>query len=158
MQIKLLLKEEDIPTLTAFSGNIDADSLKPFIYIAQSNDIKRVLGVDLYAKIYADYSANTLTGLYKDIYDNYILDMLVYYSCTNYMAFGGYKTGNNGIFKRSAEGAQIVDYKEVDVLISRYRQLGANVETNFYEYIKTISIPEYTQTTDTNSTKFTNWY
>lgn len=43
--IKLWLKENDIPALTSFDGNIDSDKLKPFIYIAQTTDMKRVLAL-----------------------------------------------------------------------------------------------------------------
>jgi len=154
----LLLNENDIPELTAFSGNIDADSLKPHIYTAQKNDIKRILGLELYTKVYNEYKADTLADEYKIIYEEYIIDMLVYFSCTNYMAFGGYKTANNGIYKTGAEGATIVDFKEVDVLIGRYRQLAVNVELNFYEYMKTISIPEYLTSTDEDSNKVIQLY
>lgn len=153
----LFLKAEDIPTLTAFSGNIDADSLKPNIYVAQTTDIKRVLGLDLYNKIYADYVAGTLTGEYLTIFNDYIVDMLVYYSCANYMGFGAYKTANAGVFKSSAEGSQIADVKEVNVLISRYRQLGIDVESVFYEYMKTIDIPEYKQE-ERVVKQIVNWY
>lgn len=146
--ITLLLKENDIPELTSFSGNIDADSIKPYIFLSQKNDIKRVLGLELYTKILADYETDTLAGEYKIIYDDYVVDMLVFFSCSAYMAFGGYKTTNNGIHKVSFDSAVVVDYKEVAILISRYQQLATNAETAFYNYIKTISLPEYPQTTD----------
>jgi len=75
--ITLFLKENDIPALTSFSGNIDADSLKPHIFTAQTNDIKRILGTDLYNKMLADYEADALTGLYKTIYEDYLVPMEV---------------------------------------------------------------------------------
>jgi hypothetical protein len=50
--IKLFLKPNDIPALTSFSGNIDIDQLAPCISIAQQTYIKRVLGLNLYNKIY----------------------------------------------------------------------------------------------------------
>ena len=151
--ITLWLNSSDIPSLTAFSGNIDADSLKPHIYTAQTTDLKRVLGLSLYNKINEDYIAGTLDGIYKTIYDDYIVDMLTYFSCTNYMAFGGYKTSNKGVYK---EGN--VDAKEVDVLIGRYKQLGTNVEYNFYDYMKTISINEWVNSTDITDNKVIPWY
>ena len=85
--IKLWLKENDIPILTGFAGNIDSDSLKPFIFIAQTTDLKRVLGLNLYDKIDTLYIAGTLTGEYKTIFDNYIIDMLVYFSCSHCSLF-----------------------------------------------------------------------
>jgi hypothetical protein len=154
----LWLKEADIPTLTAFSGDIDADKLKPHIYTAQKNDIKRILGLDLYTKIDTDYKADTLAGEYLTLYDEYILDMLVYFSCKNYMAFGSYKTSNAGVYKITSENGQLIDSKELGVLINRYREMAANVETEFYKYMKTINIPEWTETTDNDSNKVIPWY
>jgi len=155
----LLLKANDIPTLTAMSGNIDADSLKPHIYTAQSVNLKRILGETLYNKILTDYETDALAGEYLIIYNNYIVDLLTYISCGYYMTFGGYKTANQGIYKTTAEGGQLVDYKEVTYLITQYKELAANIESNFYKYIKTISIPEYTNdTNDYNTNKVIPWY
>jgi len=157
--VKLLLNANDIPTLTAFSGNIDADSLKPHIYTAQTTQIKRVLGVELYDKIMTDYASDTLAGDYLTIYNDYIVDMLTYYSCMNYMAFGGYKTSNNGIFKMNNEGGQVVDVKEVNILIDRYRELAVNIENQFYAFMKTITIPEWIESTeDEDNNQIIGWY
>lgn len=156
IQVKLFLKDTDIPILTAFSGNIDVDSLKPHIYIAQTTEIVRVLGLDLYNKIYADYVSDTLTGVYKDIFDIYVIDMLTYFSCSLYMSFGGYKTTNNGVYKTSVEGASNVDLKELSNLVNKYNQLGVNVEQNFITFMKDKNIPEYKQ--ENVSKNIIPWY
>lgn len=156
---KLWLTQNDISEKTAFSGNIDADSLIPFVQMAQKNDLKRILGLNLYNKIDDDIQNDTpLTGDYLTIFNEYAVDLLVYYSCTNYMGFGGYKTANAGIFKQIGDNVTPVDFKEVDVLIGRYRQLAVNVETAFYDYIKTINIPEWNLTTETSSNAIIPWY
>jgi hypothetical protein len=146
--IKLLLESTDIPSLTAFSGNIDADTIKPYIYLAQKNDIKRILGLDLYTKIYDDYVAGTLAGVYKIIYDDYVVEMLVFFSCAKFMIFGGYKTTNSGIHKVNIDGALVPDPKEINKLSAEYKSLASSSEINFYEYMKTITIPEWIKTTD----------
>lgn len=141
--ITLFLKENDIPSLTAFSGNIDADSLKPHIYTAQTNDIKRILGAPLYDKILADYIAGSLTGTYKTIYEDYIVPIEVYFSCMYYMTFGGSKTTNNGVVKISFDGGVALSETETNKLIGVYRQLGNNNEKFFYDYIETNPVSEY---------------
>lgn len=153
--INLFLTENDIPFLTSVSGNIDVDSLKPFIYIAQTSDVKRVLGIDLYNKIYDDFSNDALTGVYGTIFNDYIKDMLVYFSCGLYVQFGGYKIANQGIFKTTAENGTAVDYKEVKNLADKYKQLAANVEETFIEFVKKNPISEYKFTEKTN---IVNWY
>lgn len=137
--IKLWLKENDIPALTSFAGNIDTDSLKPFIFIAQTTDLKRILGLSLYDKLALDYEANTLTGIYATIFNNYVVDMLVYFSCSHYIAMNSSKISNNGIIKPE----QSTDLKEIDRLSARYNALANNVLVSFERYIGTIDIPEY---------------
>jgi hypothetical protein len=137
--IKLWLNQNDIPALTAFAGNIDADSLKPFIFIAQTGDIKAILGVELYDKINTDYIDETLTGVYKEIYDNYVIYMLVYFACSHYIAMNSSKVSNNGIIKPE----QSTDLKEIDRLSRRYSDLGNNVLLTFKDYMKTVNIPEW---------------
>ena len=48
---KYLITIEDVALLSGFDGNIDNDSINPFIFMAQRNDIKRILGLNLYNKI-----------------------------------------------------------------------------------------------------------
>jgi hypothetical protein len=153
---ELLIRENDISEMTSLSGNIDVDKLIPYIALTQKTDLKRILTKTLFDKIYADFIADTLAGLYLEIYNDYVLDMLVHFSCAKYMAFGGYKTTNNGIHKMSFDGGQIVDYKEVAILISRYEQLASNTELAFYGFMADNPVPEYdiSETTETTTNIF----
>lgn len=151
----LFLKSEDIPTLTAFSGNIDADSLKPHIYTAQTNDIKRILSKPLYDKMLTDYEAGTgtgdLTGVYLDIYNDYLVPMEVYFACMYYMTFGGVKISNNGTVKISFTNGVTLSESEKNNLIATFRQLANNNEQFFYDYMSENEIPEYTNTKEDES-------
>jgi hypothetical protein len=153
--IKLWLKENDIPALTSFAGNIDSDSLKPFIFIAQTTDLKRVLGLLLYEKINNDYISQSLSGVYLTIFDNYVIDMLVYFSCSHYIAMNSSKVSNNGIIKTE----QSTDLKEIDRLSARYNQLANSVMVSFQEYMVDIDIPEYGKNCeDKVKTNIIGWY
>ncbi len=156
---KLLLSSTDIPSLTSFSGGIDADAIKPYIYMAQKNDIKRILGLDLYTKIYDDYVAGTLTGTYETIYEDYVVEMLVFFSCSKYMIFGAYKTTNSGIHKVNIDGAMVPDPKEINKLSAEYKSLASSSEINFYEFMKTVNLPEFIKTTENASRNNSiQWY
>jgi hypothetical protein len=157
--IKLLLASTDIPSLTSFSGGIDADAIKPYIYMAQKNDIKRILGLDLYTKIYDEYVAGTLDGVYKTIYEDYVLEMLVFFSCSKYMVFGAFKTTNSGIHKVNIDGAMVPDPKEINKLRAEYKSLASSSEINFYEFMKTQNLPEWVKTTENlNQNNSIPWY
>ena len=153
--IKLWLKENDIPALTSFAGNIDSDSLKPFIFIAQTGDLKAILGVELYNKINTEYIANTLTGVYATIYNEYVIYMLAYFSCSHYIAMNSSKVSNNGIITPE----QRADMKEIDRLSARYNSLANNVLVTFEDYMKTIDIPEYKKGCENKrTTNVIGWY
>lgn len=162
--ITLFLKENDIPSLTAFDGNIDADKLKPHILTAQTNDVKRILGTELYEKMLTDYEAGPgvgdLAGIYLTIYNNYLVPMEVYFSCMYYMTFGASKTSNNGIYTPSFDGGNPTSDKNINVQIGTYRQLANNTEQFFYDFMEDNEVPEYnrTKTDESNNNPVIPWY
>ena len=75
------------------------------------------------------------------------------------MGFGGYKIDNNGTNKMAIDGRQVVDVKETGTLTSRLESLGASAESNFYDHMKTVSIPEWiVSTEDPTQNKVIPWY
>lgn len=155
--ITLLLREDDISKLTALSGNIDSDAIVPFIATAQKNEIRRILGMDLYNVIVDKFDNDTLSGHYLTIYEEFVVDMLVYYAAGDYIQLGSYKINNGGIFKATAEGGTSVDINEINALATNYKRLGDAVELVFKEYMSTISIPEFKKCDDDSNFGFP-WY
>jgi len=137
--MKIWLTENDIPALTSFAGNIDTDALKPFIVIAQTNDILPILGVDLYNKINTDIENDNLSGVYLEFYDKYIIFMLAYFSCSHYIAINTSQISQNGIIKPE----QRTDLNEITRLSALYNQLGNNVFLQFKNFLLLNPVPEY---------------
>jgi len=152
--MKLLLKSNDIPRITSLSGNIDIDSLKPHIFTAQMTDIKRILGVDLYAKMLED----NLVDEYFTIYDDYLIYVLAYYSTAYFIDFSGVKVVNNGMVKMKIENAENIDLKQTQILAEKYRKLAINFEGQLLAYLKTIDIPEYKEENIVQKKHFNTWY
>jgi hypothetical protein len=152
--MKIWLTENDIPALTSFAGNIDTDALKPFIVIAQTNDILPILGVDLYNKINTDIENETLSGIYLEFYDKYIIFMLAYFSCSHYIAINTSQISQNGIIKPD----QRTDLNEINRLSALYNQFGNNVFVQFKEFIRLNPIPEYKVEKVTRETNVIQFY
>ena len=152
--MKIWLTENDIPALTSFAGNIDTDALKPFIVIAQTNDILPILGVNLYNKINTDIENNTLSGVYLEFYDKYIIFMLAYFSCSHYIAINTSQISQNGIIKPE----QRTDLSEINRLSALYNQLGNNVFLQFKEFIKLNPVVEYKIEQVTRETNVIQFY
>jgi hypothetical protein len=152
--MKIWLTENDIPALTSFAGNIDTDALKPFIVIAQTNDILPILGVDLYNKINTDIENDTLSGLYLQFYDKFIIFMLAYFSCSHYIAINSSQISQNGIIKPE----QRTDLSEINRLSALYNQLGNNVFIQFKDFLQLNPVPEYKTEEVKRETNVIQWY
>lgn len=155
--MKLFLQPNDIAALTGFSGNIDNDSIKPVINTAQTTQVKRVLGTRLYDKIYADL--DTLTGDYETIYNDYVVYMTAFFTASIYLSLSVDKVSNGGVFKLSAENATNSSDTKVNTLSKNYEAIAISYESNFKEFMATISIPEYgTEEIAKETTNFIPWY
>lgn len=155
---KLLIKASDIPDITGTSGNIDVDSIRPSINIAQNTNVKRVLGQELYAKIVADYTAGTLSGVYETIYKEYVVYMLAFHTISVYLSLGVSKVANNGTYKIGVEGSTNLTLNENAILGKNYEAVAISYEGMFFEYMKAINIPEYKQNCKNETTNLIQLY
>ena len=157
MEDLLLVKPTDNLTkrLMNISG-IDIDKIKPSIWVVQITDIKRVLTSELFNKILNDFTSNTLTGDYLTIYNDYVSNMIVFYSVADFITKNSIMISNGGNFKHQPENSVVVDVKETDRLSKYYRELGAQFELEFYEFMKDKNyITEYKRPyVDTETFKF----
>ena len=80
MATALFIKRSDLVKNTALNGNVDTDKFIQFIKIAQEVHVRNYLGTDLYDKISADIIADTLTGDYLSLVNDYAthVDTLCY--------------------------------------------------------------------------------
>ncbi len=155
--IQLFLQPNDIPALTGFSGNIDIDTIKPAINVAQMTYLKRILGSDLYNYISANI--DTLSGDYLTIYNDYVVYMTAFFSASIYLSLSTNKTSNAGTYKLNVDGGTSSSASEVNTLGKNFESIAISYETSFYEYMKTISIPEYGQTeVNKVTTNLLKWY
>jgi len=142
-KITLLLPPDAMTRISTMSGGIDIDKLTPSIFSAQITEIKRVLTPALYNKIVFAYETDTLVGNYKIIWEDYVIDMLAYWSVRDYIKIGSFSIGNSGIFKNTPDNVTLPDYSEIMKLADHYGYLGHSIENLFLDFMKTITIPEY---------------
>ena len=116
----LFCSRNDIIKRTPLGGNIDPDKIVPFIKTAQDKYLLIALGTVLYDYLKAQIAAGTLTGVYRTLVDEYIVDTLVHYSMVEALPFLAYQIGNTGITKNlnSEQGAS-PNKSEVDYLLQK---------------------------------------
>mgnify|MGYP001421930683 CR=1 FL=1 len=139
----LLLRPDDIPRYTNISGNLDLNRITPHIRNSQRTYIKRVLGKSLYEKILNDFENDTLEGDYENIYEDFVLDMLVNYSAYLIVLFNGLRVENAGNVYNDPDNSTSADMEDVEKIANRYLSLASAVELEFNNWIKNNKITEY---------------
>jgi len=155
--IKLLISIDDIARLSGFDGNIDNDSISPFIFMAQNSEIKRILGTELYNKIVNDYENETLTGSYLEIYNEFVATILAYYTCSFYLQLGVAKVSQNGVYLVTPEKTEQIFDDKTQKMADKYEKLAISLEYKLVEYLNTANLPEWTSPDQTKAKTSFNW-
>ena len=155
--IQLLITIDDISRLSSFDGNIDNDSINPFIFMAQNSDIKRILGADLYDKIVTDFENDTLAGDYLIIYNDYIATILAYHTCAYYLRLAVPKVSQNGAYLVTPEKTEQLTKEERDAMAERYEKLAVALELSFVGVLDDLNLPERPAPSDIKPKSNFNW-
>lgn len=137
--MKLLITPEHLKVSTSISGGTDNDLIFQKIYYAQITDITKVLGVKLVDKLIADF--DNLQGIYKDIYEKYVIDMHVFYAAYYFTLFNEVKQSNVGNTILSVANGQPA--QNTVKLAENYKALAVTIEDNFRNFMQDIEIPEW---------------
>jgi len=154
---KLLISIDDVTRLSGFDGNIDNDSINPFIFMAQNSEIKRILGADLYNKIVTDYENEVLTGDYLTIYNNYVSIILAYFTCSFYLQLGVPKVSQNGVYLVTPEKTEQIFDDKTNKMADKYEKLAVGLEISLITYLDSLTIPEWTSPSSIKPKSNFNW-
>jgi hypothetical protein len=154
---KLIITIDDIARLSGFDGNIDNDSINPFIFMAQNSEIKRILGVTLYDKIVSDYDSDTLTGNYLLIYNDYIATILAYFTCSFYLQLGVAKVSQNGVYLVTPEKTEQLTDEQREKKADKYEKLATGLEIKLLEVLDLLNLPERPSPDSTKAKSNFNW-
>ena len=154
---KLIITIDDIARLSGFDGNIDNDSINPFIFMAQNSEIKRILGVNLYDKIVSDYENDTLAGNYLLIYNDYITTILAYFTCSFYLQLGVAKVSQNGVYLVTPEKTEQLTDEQREKKADKYEKLATGLEIKLLEVLDLLNLPERPSPDSTKAKSNFNW-
>ena len=146
----LFCSRNDIVKRTPLGGNVDPDTVIPFVKTAQDKYLLIALGTVLYNYLQAQVAAGTLTGVYKTLVDDYIIDTLVHYSMVEALPFLAYSIGNTGITKNlnSEQGAS-PNKSDIDYLLQKELATAQFYAERLVNYLiaQNNLYPQYTATT-----------
>ena len=139
----LVINPTDISKTTILGGNVDVDKYRYCIYNVQLLVLEPLLGTELYNKVLADAEANTLAGLYLDLYTKFVKPIVKNEALAEYLEVASYLVTNGGIYKHTAENSEIVDKNEAQFLAGKYHSIGQALIQRFEKWICHNTIVEY---------------
>ena len=97
MTTTLIISEEKLREFTDINDNLDSKLLMNAVREAQDIYLQRLTGTSLYERILADIDANTLTGEYKKLVDDFVQPFLIYASYWESLDAIYVRPRNNGL-------------------------------------------------------------
>ena len=139
----LFVTPADIAATTILGGNVDPDKIVPNIAFAQLSVIEPLLGSELYDKILADFTSDTLAGDYKILFDDYVHPITLNESLAEYIEVSNFMVDNGGTFKHSAENRENTTKDDTQFLAGKYHALAQMYVGRFNKWIGLNMLPEY---------------
>lgn len=139
----LFVTPQEMTNSTILSGNTDTDKYLFCILNTQLTTIEPLLGSELYDKVISDIEAETLTGFYLELYNDFIKPITKNEALAQYIEIASYMVDNAGIYKRSGENVEVVDKDEVQYLSGKYKSLAQMYVTRFEKWICKNPLVEY---------------
>lgn len=100
--------------------NVDDKLIYPEIKAAQDLYILPLLGSNLFNKIIADIAANTLSGNYKILMDNYLIDCICNYAMAEISSSINNQIWNKGVSQKTVDNATQPSMAELYDIRARY--------------------------------------
>jgi uncharacterized protein YeeX (DUF496 family) len=162
----LLISPEILKDRTAIHTNIDEKLIFPTVKICQDMFIHPILGTALYNKIITEVEAASITGDYKNLLDDYIIDALCYYTVSKLPLALSYQFWNKGVVRKQGDSTELPTPEEMETIRNEYRNIaewyGERLSKYLIENASSTVLPEYLEGNDTidtinpSSTAFTS--
>ena len=131
-------------------SNVEYDKLVPVINLVQRKYVKRTLGTDLYNALDTHIlafinSATAIPAAYKYLLDEFINEMIVYYTLMESSPTFKYRYTNRGLVSKEGDGTSTISTSDLDFMMGIMK---SNAEMFQFELIKYIQVnatsyPEY---------------
>lgn len=142
---KLLVSADMVKDRTGIHTNIDEKLLFPTIKFCQDMFIHPILGSALFNKIITDVP--NVTGDYKTLLDDYIIDPLAWYILSESVTDISYQMWNKGVVRKSGDNSENPSPDELQMIRDKYRVraewYGERLRTYLIATSTASVLPEY---------------
>jgi hypothetical protein len=145
-----LISSEEIRLNTPMGGNVDSDKFVNFIKDVQVMVLENVLGTKLFDKIIEEFEADTLHGLYLQMFTDYIKPVLWHSVFAEYVKIGSIIVGNGGMYKHVAQDAEVASLDDINFIAKNAQSKADTYIDRLIRFLcdKSSEIVEYTSVQD----------
>lgn len=145
-----LITSQEIRDNTPMGGNVDSDKFVNLINDVQVMVLEPTLGTKLYDKILTDFSSDSLSGLYLQMFNDYIKPVLWHSVFAEYVKIGSIIVGNGGMYKHVAQDAETASIDDINYVA---KNAQSKADTYLQRLVRFLcdqepNIPEYTVNQD----------
>ena len=128
MTTTFILSEAKLRQFTDINDSLDSALVKNAIREAQDIHLQRIIGTKLYDKILSEVDADTLSGAYKTLVDDYLQDFLLYAAYYETLEAVFIRPRNNGLLTPTGGENSI----EVDRTLFNQKRQSVENKMEFY--------------------------
>lgn len=155
MAVALFINPDYIKKVSILDENVDEKVIRVCIKEAQDVRVHRILGSDLYNKYVTDINTSGsagVTGVYKTLMDDYIINALTYWTLYEIALWLNYKYRNKAIAAQTSDNGQPVDLSTVQALRDEHKDKAEWYSQQLTKYLvaNETSYPEYSANNDSN--------
>jgi hypothetical protein len=142
----LFISEQKLKDSSFLSDNIDPKQLLPTVKAVQDRFILPLLGTGLYNRLQVFVAAGTVpVGPYKLLLDEYLTDVLVWYTLGEMPMPLYYKLLNKGVVNRTGEAIQTTSFQDVQNMMNYCKDYAKFYAQRAIDYLcaHSAEYPEY---------------
>lgn len=144
----LFITPQEMTSTSILGGNVAVGKYMFCVANVQVNTIENLLGTELYDKIITDVTTTGLTGLYLELYNDYIKPITKNRSIAEYIEISSYMLTNGGLFKHTGENIEVVTKEEALFLSNKYNAYAQGIIKRFEKWICKNPLAEYKTSQD----------
>jgi hypothetical protein len=132
----LFITEKTLKARLPMSAAIDFTAVKPFIKLAQDQQVQPILGSGLYLRLQEGIVANNLNTDELDLLNDYITDTIIWFTMAMLPIGMGYQLFSKGFLQKSAEESNTPSRGDLELLEERYKKHGEYYATRMIKYLQ----------------------
>lgn len=132
----LLISIDMLKQRTSIHDNIDPKLIYPEIKAAQDMYIHPILGTSLYNKIVSDVGSATISGVYKSLLDDYIVDALCWFVVSAIPEIISFQFYNKGVVRKSGDNTELPTMSDLVSISDKYRVRAEWYAERLNKYLK----------------------